>query len=62
VAINYARQQNAERIILYTARKLKRAIELYQHLGFTEVDAKQPPGYERCTFTMELILRDNTPS
>ncbi len=59
-AIEYARQQNAQRIILYTAKKLKPAIELYRQLGFTEVELEKPPEYERCTFTMELDLRNSS--
>ena len=54
VAIQYAKDKKAKKIILYSNTKLIRAISLYRKLGFTEVPVDGP--YERCDIKMELVF------
>lgn len=54
-AIENAKQENAEAIILYSNTALKNAIELYRKLGFVEVPLDGP--YERSDIKMKLIIK-----
>lgn len=53
--LNKAREINARKVTLYTNSVLVRAIQLYHHLGFREVDL-DPGQYERADTKMELNL------
>jgi L-amino acid N-acyltransferase YncA/predicted GNAT family N-acyltransferase len=55
-AIGLAKSSGAERVILYSNRKLGPAIELYKKLGFAEVALDGP--YKRSDIKMELELND----
>jgi len=54
VAIQHARYQKANKIMLYSNTKLKAAISLYRKLGFVEVPLDGP--YKRSDIKMELSL------
>lgn len=53
-AIEKAREQRAQKIILYSNTVLNTAIQLYKRLGFTEVPLDGP--YKRSNIKMELPL------
>lgn len=54
-AIDKAKQLGFEQIVLYTNRKLKPAIHLYQKMGFVELSCYDDL-YERCDIKMEMNL------
>ncbi|MFO7257010.1 MAG: GNAT family N-acetyltransferase [Bacteroidota bacterium] len=54
-AIARARSLGATKIILYSARKLEAAINLYRTMGFTEVPVDGP--YKRSDIKLELTLQ-----
>jgi len=54
VAIQYAKEKKARKIILYSNTKLVPAINLYRKLEFTEVPLDGP--YQRSDIKMELSL------
>ena len=57
VAIQYAKDKKAKKIILYSNTKLVPAISLYRKLGFTEARLDGP--YERSDIKMELSLSNS---
>jgi ribosomal protein S18 acetylase RimI-like enzyme len=57
VAIQYAKDKKAKKIVLYSNTKLIPAISLYRKLGFSEVPVDGP--YERCDIKMELSLSNS---
>jgi GNAT superfamily N-acetyltransferase len=54
-AIDWCRQANAQKIILYSNTKLIPAIAMYRKLGFVEIPVDGP--YKRSDIKMELTLR-----
>jgi ribosomal protein S18 acetylase RimI-like enzyme len=54
-AISTAKQNGAEKIVLYSNTSLRPAISLYEKAGFTEVPVDGP--YKRTNIKMELTLR-----
>lgn len=56
-AIDWARQQKAERIFLLSNTILTPAITLYKKHGFQTVHLGANPDYERCNIEMELHLK-----
>jgi len=54
VAIQYAKDKKAKKIILYSNTKLIPAISLYRKLGFVEVPVDGP--YKRSDIKMELAI------
>ncbi len=53
-ALEKAKQQGAEKVILYSSTKLTPALSLYRKLGFVEVPVDGP--YKRSDIKMELRL------
>ena len=53
-ALEKAKQQGAEKVILYSSTKLTPALSLYRKLGFVEVPVDGP--YKRSDIKMELKL------
>jgi len=53
-ALEKAKQQGAEKVILYSSTKLAPALSLYRKLGFVEVPVDGP--YKRSDIKMELRL------
>lgn len=54
-AINFAREKGAEKLLLYTARKLEHAIGIYEKFGFRQVDLGQNK-YIESDMKMEKLL------
>ena len=54
--INFAKSKGWENLILYSNRKLKQAIQLYNKLGFVEIPLEKDVNYERADIKMELKL------
>ncbi len=57
-AIETARTEGANSIILYTASKLRRALELYRDHGFEISRIGPHPKYKRVDITMSLDLEE----
>jgi ribosomal protein S18 acetylase RimI-like enzyme len=55
--INAAKEMNLEKLILYSNRSLKPAIDLYLKYGFKEIHL-DPGHYERADIKMELDLKN----
>lgn len=55
-AIDYAKQQQWEKIVLYSSTKLGPAIHIYKKYGFKEVALEKYIPYLRSDIKMELIL------
>lgn len=53
--IEVAKEQQIEKLILYSNRSLKPAIHLYKKFGFQEIDLKEGI-YERADIKMEKII------
>ncbi len=54
--INFAKTQDFEALILYSARKLENAIHIYRKFGFTELQLEKNSPYKRSDIKMELKL------
>jgi len=54
--IGFSKKQGWEKIMLYSNRKLKPAINLYQKVGFIEVQLEKDTYYERADIKMILRL------
>jgi GNAT superfamily N-acetyltransferase len=55
VAIKWAEDQGADRVVLYSNTCLSPAIRLYQRLGFVEVPIESGK-YQRCDIKMEIVF------
>lgn len=55
--IEFAKKKKAAVLELDTARKLDKAIRLYESVGFKVSDEKPNPEFERCTIKMKLDLK-----
>lgn len=58
-SINFATQNNYQKMILFTSPELKKAVDLYKSFGFvtTENTDEIQYNYNRCTIQMELQLQ-----
>jgi ribosomal protein S18 acetylase RimI-like enzyme len=56
-AINYAKEQGAKKIVIYSNKNLKTALHIYQLFGFNEVPV-DIDDYERCDYQAELLLNE----
>ncbi len=54
--IDFARDQNWRKLILYSNRILENAIYIYQKFGFKEIAIEENPLYKRSNIKMELPL------
>lgn len=57
-AIAFARKKKAKSIELDTSRKLDKAVNLYEGLGFEISDETPSESYERCTIKMKMDLNN----
>ncbi len=57
-AISIAKREEAEKIILYSNSKLKKAYKLYKKYGFYEININESK-YETADVKMELDLKNN---
>jgi len=53
--LSEAKQKGIQKLILYSNRKLKSAIHLYENFGFIEIPVEEGV-YERADIKMEKIL------
>ena len=54
--INFARQKNWEKLIIYSNRKLENAVYIYKKYGFTEIPIEENNPYSRGDIKMVLNL------
>lgn len=54
--LEYAKKQDAKKIILYSNTLLEPAIHLYEKFGFKEVEVSDS-GYSRCNYQAELVVK-----
>ncbi|WP_114752165.1 GNAT family N-acetyltransferase [Pleomorphovibrio marinus] len=54
-ALGWAKEQGADRVVLYTNSILSTAIHLYRKMGFCEVPI-EPGKYRRCDVKMQVAL------
>lgn len=54
--LNFAKDQNWEKLIIYSNRKLENAIHLYRKYGFLEIPMEDNGPYSRGDIKMELKL------
>ncbi|MBL0683739.1 GNAT family N-acetyltransferase [Aquimarina mytili] len=54
--IDFAKEQEWKKIILYSNRILENAIYIYNKFGFTEIPIEENPLYKRSNIKMQLIL------
>jgi N-acetylglutamate synthase-like GNAT family acetyltransferase len=59
--INTAREMGAEKIILYSNRKLETAVSMYFKFGFVEIPLEAGI-YERADIKLELVLKQTADS
>lgn len=55
-ALNFARSQRWQKLIIYSNRKLENAIYIYKKYGFQEIPIEANNPYARGDIKMELIL------
>lgn len=55
-AIDFAKEQNWEKITLYSSTKLPAALHIYRKYGFRDVELEKNLPYERSDVKMELSL------
>ncbi len=54
--IDFAREQDWKKLVLYSNRILESAIYIYQKFGFNEIPIEENPLYKRSNIKMELSL------
>lgn len=54
--IEFAEENNFDKLILYSNTILKNAIHIYKKYGFTEVPVEENSPYKRSNIKMELVL------
>ncbi|HET8887218.1 MAG TPA: GNAT family N-acetyltransferase [Salinimicrobium sp.] len=54
--INFAKENNYEKLIIYSSRKLENAIFIYKKFGFVEIPIEENNPYARGDIKMELVL------
>ncbi len=54
--IDFAKEQDWKKIILYSNRILENAIYIYKKFGFVEIPIEENPLYKRSNIKMELVL------
>jgi len=55
--IDFAKENNIEKLIIYSSRKLENAIYIYRKYGFVEIPVEPECHYERCDIKMELVIK-----
>jgi len=55
-SINFGKQENWKKLIIYSNRKLENAIHLYKKYGFEEIPIEENNPYSRGDIKMQLIL------
>ncbi|WP_299007817.1 GNAT family N-acetyltransferase [uncultured Tenacibaculum sp.] len=52
--INFAKDKQFDKLVLYSNTKLENAIYIYRKFGFLEIPVEEDCPYERCNIKMEL--------
>ena len=55
--IDFAKEKNLEKLIIYSSTKLENAIYIYRKYGFIEISVEEECHYERCDIKMELVIK-----
>jgi len=55
-AIQFAQEQQWDKILLYSSTRLENSIHIYRKYGFIEVDLETNSNYARSDIKMELVL------
>ncbi|MEP0213273.1 MAG: GNAT family N-acetyltransferase [Cellulophaga sp.] len=56
-AIEFAKKEHWEQVILYSSVKLKNALHIYKKIGFVEIPIEPDVVYKRSSIKMELNLK-----
>jgi predicted GNAT family N-acyltransferase len=54
--IDFSKENNLDKLIIYSSRKLENAIYIYRKYGFIEIPVEGNCHYERCDIKMELQI------
>ena len=54
--IDFSKENNIEKLIIYSSRKLENAIYIYKKYGFFEIPVEANCHYDRCDIKLELPL------
>ncbi len=54
--INFSKEQDWKKLLLYSNRILENAIYIYSKFGFKEIPVEENPLYKRSNIKMELLL------
>lgn len=54
--INFSKEKDIPKLIIYSSRKLENAIYIYRKYGFIEIPVEPDCPYKRCDIKMELIF------
>jgi len=54
--IDFSKENNLEKLIIYSSRKLENAIYIYRKYGFIEIPVEADCHYNRCDIKMELLI------
>lgn len=53
--IDFSKDNDIEKLVIYSSRKLENAIYIYKKYGFVEIPVEQDCHYERCNIKLELM-------
>ncbi|MEP3836520.1 MAG: GNAT family N-acetyltransferase [Algibacter sp.] len=56
--IDFAKQNDIPKLIIYSNRKLENAIYIYKKYGFNEIPVEANCPYKRCDIKMELVFNN----
>ena len=54
--IDFSKENNIEKLVIYSSRKLENAIYIYKKYGFVEIPVEPDCHYKRCDIKLELNL------
>ena len=54
--IDFAKEKEIPKLIIYSSRKLENAIYIYSKYGFIEIPVETNCPYKRCDIKMELVI------
>ncbi|WP_417885529.1 GNAT family N-acetyltransferase [Zunongwangia sp.] len=55
--LEYAKQENWAKLIIYSSSKLPNAIHIYKKYGFVEIPLENGNPYQRADIKLELVIR-----
>ena len=54
--IDFSKENNLDKLIIYSSRKLENAIYIYRKYGFIEIPVESDCHYDRCDIKMEYLI------